>query len=177
MPLLHSRLYKNYSWKYMKKTLMAVVLFTQSFFLYSEDKIESDESVYTVYLIRHAEKDTHYLNKKNPPLNSCGIERSNQISHFFNNITLEEIYSTHYKRTNSTAAPIAKTKNIEVKHRTIINNSEIKKSITIAEKLMKAHGRIVVRKPGTESKIRVMGESENKKLLVKCIDIISKKIR
>ncbi len=100
----------------MKKTLMAVVLFTQSFFLYSEDKIESDESVYTVYLIRHAEKDTHYLNKKNPPLNSCGIERSNQISHFFNNITLEEIYSTHYKRTNSTAAPIAKTKNIEVKH-------------------------------------------------------------
>ena len=30
---------------------------------------------------------------------------------------------------------------------------------------MKGHGRILVRKSGTESKIRVMGESENKKLL------------
>ena len=68
-------------------------------------------------------------------------------------------------------------KNIEVKERKIINKSEVKKSIKIAEKLMKGQGRILVRKSGTESKIRVMGESENKKLLNKCINIISKKIR
>ena len=30
---------------------------------------------------------------------------------------------------------------------------------------MNGHGRILVRESGTESKIRVMGESENKKLL------------
>ena len=47
----------------------------------------------------------------------------------------------------------------------------------MAEKLMKGHGRILVRKSGTESKIRVMGESENKKLLNRCISIISKKIK
>ena len=68
-------------------------------------------------------------------------------------------------------------KNIEVKDRSIINNIEVKKSIKIAEKLMKGHGRILVRKSGTESKIRVMVESENKKLLNQCIDIISKKIK
>jgi phosphoglucosamine mutase len=68
-------------------------------------------------------------------------------------------------------------KNIDVKDRAIINKPEIKKSIKIAEKLMKGHGRILIRKSGTESKIRVMGESENKKLLNKCIDIISKKIK
>tara|TARA_B100001063_G_scaffold27471_1_gene21017 strand:- start:526 stop:1857 length:1332 start_codon:yes stop_codon:yes gene_type:complete len=68
-------------------------------------------------------------------------------------------------------------KNINVKKRSIINNSEIKKSIKLAEKLMRGNGRILVRKSGTESKIRVMGESENKKLLNKCIDIISKKIK
>ena len=68
-------------------------------------------------------------------------------------------------------------KNIEVKEKTIINTYEVKKSIKIAERLMKGHGRILVRKSGTESKIRIMGESENKKLLNKCIDIISKKIR
>ena len=68
-------------------------------------------------------------------------------------------------------------KNIEVQERAIINKPEVKKSIKIAEKLMKGHGRILVRKSGTESKIRVMGESENKKLLNKCIDIILKKIK
>ena len=68
-------------------------------------------------------------------------------------------------------------KNIEVKDKAIINNIEVKKSIKIAEKLMKGQGRILVRRSGTESKIRVMGESENKKLLKKCINIISKKIR
>ena len=68
-------------------------------------------------------------------------------------------------------------KNIEVKDKDIIKKSEVKKSIKIAEKLMKGQGRILVRKSGTESKIRVMGESENKKLLNKCINIISKKIK
>ena len=42
---------------------------------------------------------------------------------------------------------------------------------------MKGQGRILVRASGTELKIRVMGESENKKLLNNCINIISKKIR
>ena len=68
-------------------------------------------------------------------------------------------------------------KNIEVKERMIINKPEIKRSIKIAEKMMKGYGRILVRKSGTESKIRIMGESENKKLLKECIDIISKKIK
>ena len=68
-------------------------------------------------------------------------------------------------------------KNIEVKDKSIIKNLEVKKSIKIAEKLMNGKGRILVRKSGTESKIRVMGESENKELLSKCINIIIKKIK
>ena len=67
--------------------------------------------------------------------------------------------------------------NIEVKDKTIINNVEIKSSIKIAEKMMEGNGRILVRMSGTESKIRVMGESENTKLLKKCLKIISKKIK
>jgi phosphoglucosamine mutase len=66
--------------------------------------------------------------------------------------------------------------NIKVKDKSIINNAKIKNSIKISEKLMNGQGRILVRKSGTESKIRVMGESENKKLLQKCISIITKKI-
>ena len=67
--------------------------------------------------------------------------------------------------------------NILVKDRSIIKKPEIKKSIKEAEKLMHGHGRILVRASGTESKIRVMGESENKKLLEKCLNIIITKIK
>ena len=67
--------------------------------------------------------------------------------------------------------------NIEVKDKNVINNTDIKNSIKIAEKLIKRQGRIFVRASGTESKIRVMGESENNKLLKKCLNIILKKIK
>ncbi len=67
--------------------------------------------------------------------------------------------------------------NIIVKDKNIIKNVDVKKSIKIANKLMKGQGRLLVRKSGTEPKIRIMGESENKKLLMKCINIITKKIK
>jgi phosphoglucosamine mutase len=68
-------------------------------------------------------------------------------------------------------------KNIEVKDKDIIKSNSVKKSIKIAEKLIKGQGRILVRKSGTESKIRVMVESENKVLVNNCINMILKKIR
>jgi len=68
-------------------------------------------------------------------------------------------------------------KNIEVKDKDIIKSNSVKKSIKIAEKLIKGQGRILVRKSGTESKIRVMVESENKVLVNICINMILKKIR
>jgi phosphoglucosamine mutase len=67
--------------------------------------------------------------------------------------------------------------NILVKDRSIIKNPDVKKSIKKAEKLMNGQGRILVRASGTESKIRIMGESENKKLLEKCLNIILAKIK
>ena len=68
-------------------------------------------------------------------------------------------------------------KNIDVKDKSIIKNIDIKNSIKLAEKLIKGQGRILVRSSGTESKIRVMGESSNSKLLQKCLKIILKKIK
>ena len=68
-------------------------------------------------------------------------------------------------------------KNIEVKDKEIIKSTEVKKYTKFAEKLIKGQGRILVRKSGTESKIRVMVESNNKKLLNNCINIISKRIK
>ena len=89
------------------------------------------------------------------------LRKGNKASNFFNT----------FKKTPQIL------KNIEVKDKSIINKIDLKKSIKIAVGLMNGQGRILVRKSGTESKIRVMGESENKKLLQKCINIISKKIK
>ena len=68
-------------------------------------------------------------------------------------------------------------KNIKTKNMNILKNRAVKNSIRLANKMMKGQGRIVVRKSGTEQKIRVMGESRNKVLLNKCIKLIIKKIK
>ena len=67
--------------------------------------------------------------------------------------------------------------NITVKDKNVINSSACKKAIKRANELIKGKGRMLVRKSGTESKIRIMGESENKILLKKCISIIKKTVR
>ena len=68
-------------------------------------------------------------------------------------------------------------KNIKTKNMNILKKHNVKNSIKLANKMMKGQGRIVIRKSGTEQKIRVMGESKNKILLNKCIKLIIKKIK
>jgi len=67
--------------------------------------------------------------------------------------------------------------NVSVKDKSIINSPRCKKAIKIASKLIKNQGRMLVRKSGTEQKIRIMGESENKTLLSKCINIVKRSIK
>jgi phosphoglucosamine mutase len=67
--------------------------------------------------------------------------------------------------------------NITVKEKNIINNPNCKNAIKRAKNLIRRQGRMLVRKSGTEPKIRIMGESHNKKLLKKCINLIKKTIK
>tara|TARA_Y100000590_G_scaffold288426_1_gene324753 strand:+ start:2819 stop:4150 length:1332 start_codon:yes stop_codon:yes gene_type:complete len=66
--------------------------------------------------------------------------------------------------------------NIEVKDKSIINSAKCKKSIRLASQIINGKGRLLVRKSGTESKIRIMVESNNRILNKKCIRIIKKTI-
>ena len=68
-------------------------------------------------------------------------------------------------------------KNINIKDDNILKKSSTKNAIKIAKKLIKGQGRILVRKSGTEPKIRIMGESINKILLKKCIKIVTRVIK
>ncbi len=66
--------------------------------------------------------------------------------------------------------------NVNVKDKNIINSKRCRDAIRKAENLIKGKGRMLVRKSGTEPKIRIMGESENKKLLKKCIQVVKRTI-
>ena len=66
--------------------------------------------------------------------------------------------------------------NIKFKDERILKKPFVKKSIKFAKKLIEGQGRILVRKSGTEQKIRIMGESKNRALIKKCVKIISKTI-
>tara|TARA_Y100000817_G_scaffold287449_1_gene256024 strand:+ start:1057 stop:2388 length:1332 start_codon:yes stop_codon:yes gene_type:complete len=67
--------------------------------------------------------------------------------------------------------------NVVVKNKNIISKSKCKNAIKKANKLMGHKGRILVRKSGTEPKIRIMAESYDKSLILKCIKIIKRSIK
>ncbi len=66
--------------------------------------------------------------------------------------------------------------NVVVKDKNIIEKKQTKRAIKKAVKLMGSKGRILVRKSGTEPKIRIMAESHDKRLILKCINHIKKSI-
>lgn len=73
----------------------------------------------TKYIIlRHAEKDTTLANAKmmvsDPPLNSIGETRALSLVDKFKAHKINQIYSTNYIRTKTTAAPIAKAQNLNI---------------------------------------------------------------
>ena len=67
--------------------------------------------------------------------------------------------------------------NIMVKDKNVINKTKCRDAIKKANKIMGSNGRLLVRKSGTEPKIRIMGESYDRSLILKCIKIIKRSIK
>ena len=68
-------------------------------------------------------------------------------------------------------------KNIKVKNKRIVDHKKIQKAIKDAEKNILKVGRILVRTSGTETVIRIMGESPNYKILKKNINNVANAIK
>ena len=97
-------------------------------------------------------------------------------------VALEVLFSLRKKRKASKLLNVFKPmpqilENVTVKNKDVINKNKCKIAIKKAKKIMEKKGRILVRKSGTESKIRIMAESENKSLILKCIKLIKKSIK
>lgn len=78
------------------------------------ESIAEDHDIFTIYLVRHAEKDVA-TDPADPPLTPCGRERAQHLSTFLNDVHLDAIYSTDYARTKETAQPTARAKGLTIK--------------------------------------------------------------
>ena len=65
----------------------------------------------TIYLVRHAEKDT--TPKSNPILTEAGYERSYRLAEMFKKTRLDAIYSTLYNRTLHTVDSLSTIKGLK----------------------------------------------------------------
>jgi 2,3-bisphosphoglycerate-dependent phosphoglycerate mutase len=95
--------------------LLTLGWFALSGFAQTEDKQESNEAVataHTVYLVRHAEKATD--DPRDPNLSEPGVERAQELAHVLGKANVTHLFSTAYKRTRATLAPLAEAMGLEV---------------------------------------------------------------
>ena len=72
----------------------------------------ADDTVATYVLVRHAEKDATIAD--DPPLTAMGEARAQRLADGLRRIPLDAIYSTAYRRTRDTAAPVAASHGLPV---------------------------------------------------------------
>ena len=76
---------------------------------------QDSESMFTIYLVRHAEKELSTDDPKDPPLTPCGEQRAAGLEVFLSSVQLDAVYSSDYARTRSTAQPVAQNRNMETR--------------------------------------------------------------
>ncbi|MFC2096799.1 phosphoglycerate mutase family protein [Bacteroidota bacterium] len=106
-----SRTYKSYSRIFFSICLGFLILLSNNCLAQNNDKTK-DKLITTIFLVRHAEKEND--GSRDPELNKKGEERADKLCEMLIKSEITAIYSTNYKRTKNTAAPLAKKTDIEI---------------------------------------------------------------
>lgn len=106
-----------------------------------------------VYLVRHAEKSKEKT--KDPKLSEAGLNRAKALAQVLTDVEIDKIYSTNYIRTQMTAAPTAKSKELDVA------------SYSVPAKLLAAQ----ILKLHKQQKILVVGHSNTTPELISALGI------
>jgi len=87
---------------------------------------------YTLYFIRHAEKDLS--TKTDPALTKQGMATAQRLKQFMSDKPLSIVYSSDYKRTRATAQPVADQKKLELNIYNPRELASLAKTLTTAKK-------------------------------------------
>ena len=92
------------------KTLMSVVFLILSFqFVVNAQK---SEEIFTIYLVRHAEKELSAVNPKDPPLTPCGMQRAESLATSHPEIPMQKP-TLAFSRALASAMPSAVTATVD----------------------------------------------------------------
>ncbi|HMP99196.1 MAG TPA: phosphoglycerate mutase family protein [Cyclobacteriaceae bacterium] len=80
----------------------------------SNTPVEEKKELTVFVLVRHAEKADD--GTKDPPLTTDGQQRANALAAILRETEVKALYSTEYKRTRETLAPLSSQKQIEIKN-------------------------------------------------------------
>jgi phosphohistidine phosphatase SixA len=110
--------------KYIKNINKNTVVFEDG----TKLELDNCNTCRTIYLTRHAEKDT--VPVKNPILTKEGYERSHKLAQIFKSTRLDAVYSTLYNRTMHTVDSLTNMKGLSTQ---IYQPKEMK---SLSEKLL-----------------------------------------
>jgi phosphohistidine phosphatase SixA len=89
------------------KRMFAAFLLVSS--LWTTSLAAAPNPVMTVILVRHGEKASQ---DQDPPLSAAGEARAKELARVLGSLKIDAIYTTQFKRTQGTAAPLAASLNI-----------------------------------------------------------------
>ncbi|MBL6657906.1 MAG: histidine phosphatase family protein [Flavobacteriales bacterium] len=98
----------------LNKTFRRVLIFCLLTQVWNFDVFAQSDDVFTIYLVRHSEKDHTSDKTSDLPLSKCGEQRAMSLSNFLDEVNLDKVYSTDFTRTRNTALPTADKKEIDI---------------------------------------------------------------
>ena len=96
-----------------KILLLIIILITMSVINGKQPEPSIREDLTTLILVRHAEKVLD--NSEDPVLTAAGKKRAGELAYILAHAPIDFIYSTPYKRTKATIAPVAKSQHLTIK--------------------------------------------------------------